>query len=307
MKKLKAKAKKIVPKRSVRRKIQRGRVGRGTIFVVVILVTLIFGGYLFVGGTIPEKIPKTRTEGIVSIDTSQTYPQEDSLQLHYFRGVTITPYPTLAPAVPGPEVVPVTEAECGHGITGIAKPDLIYAYRIASTPASGNQQSLQVFYAGTDAIPVGTQDMTQRPTQHLVRPPVNPNNKDPNGYPISPSVFVTDITANAGDTSGDAQGGGIAQFPSDVYGAWRTETGRSSTVPNAQNLGPGADLWPAANGPGGGGRRTDWSAQLIWKIAEMKTNTGAALTAGNTYRMQIVLHEGTNNDEIAEVCITVTL
>lgn len=308
MKKRKPVRAKVSPKKRIlRKKWYRGKIDRGTIFIVVIMITLMFCGYIFVGGTIPETIPKPRTDGIVSIEKNQTYKPEQGLQMHTFRGVTNTPYPTNAPPAPQPESAQITETACGHGITGTAKPELIWAYRISSTAASGNTQSVQIFYAGTDTLAAGTTAMTQRPTQHIVNPPVNAANKDANGYPISPAVFITDITANPADVSGDAQGGGVAQFPTDIYGAWRVENGLSGTVPNGQNLGAGADLWPPANGPAAGARSSVWSAQLIWKVPNLRTKTGAPLTVGNTYRMQIVLHSGTQNREVAELCTTFKL
>jgi hypothetical protein len=244
----------------------------------------------------------------MSVDLKQKYPQEQGIQMHTFPGVTQTPYPTQMPAAPQPGSLPMTDATCSSSnIVGTLKPELIWAYRISATTASGNAQSVQIFYSGADALAAGTRAMTQRPTEHIVNPPVNAGNKDANNFPISPAIFLTDITANPTDVSGDARNGGVAQFSSDIYGAWRIENGLSSTTPNGQNLGAGADLWPPANGPAGGTRNSTWTAELLWPISNLKTNTGAALTTGKTYRMQIVLHSGTQNKEIAELCTSFTL
>lgn len=295
-------------KHPLAKKWLRGKIDRGTIFIVVIMITLMFCGYIFVGGTIPETIPKPRSENIMSVDLKQTFPQELGLQMHTFQGVTNTPYPTQQPAAPQPNSLQLTEVACGSSaLVGTAKPELIWAYRVSATAASGNTQSVQVFFSGADSLAAGTRAMTQSPTEHIVSPPVNAANKDANKFPISPAVFLTDITANAADVSGDAQNNGVAQFPTDIYGAWRVENGLSSNVANGQTLGQGADLWPPANGPAGGSRNSAWTAQIIWKMPNLKTNTGAALTAGNTYRMQLVLHSGTQNKEIAELCTTFKL
>jgi hypothetical protein len=289
------------------RKIQRGGIERGTIFIVVIMITLMFVGYIFVGGTIPEKIPAPRTEGIVSVDLKQKYPQELGMQMHTFPGVTITPYPTEAPAAPQPDSLPVIELNCTDSIIGTPLPDLIWGYRIAATPPSGNQQSLQVFFSGAEPVSIGTTAMTAKPVQHLTNPPANAGNRDPNGYPFSAAVFITDISANSADVSGDAKNGGLAQFPSDVFGAWQTEAAVKSDVPNGQYLGIDADYWPPANGPGGGARKSVWTAELIWKTSALKTKTGASLTIGNTYRMQIIVHSGPKNDQIGMACATFKL
>jgi hypothetical protein len=282
----------------------RGGIDRGTIFIVVIMITLMFTAYIFVGGTIPETIPSPRTEGIVGVDLKQKYPQELGLQMHTFQGATITPYPTAAPAAPQPPSKPSVKVDCATTITtGTAIPDIIWAYRIATTPASGNQEALQVFFSGSDPVTIGTTAMTEKPSQHLTNPPATATAKDPNGFPLSAAVFVTDITANPADVSGDAKTG-VPQFPSDVYGAWQTEALARSDAPNAQYLGTTADLWPSANGPGGGARKSTWTAELIWKTAALKTNTGAAVTAGKSYRMQIILHSGPQNNQIGMMCAT---
>lgn len=306
MKKLRRKTK-LHKTRHVKRAAKKhdlvGKIDRGTIFIVAILTCLIFLGYIMVGGTIPEKIPAPRTEGIMSVDLKQKYPQEPGLQLHTFQGATITPYPTQVPPVPQPNTDPLNDVDCADSIPGIL-PDLIWGYRVTSTPASNNQQALQVFYSGLDAITLGTTEQTQRPTQHLSNPPTTTTNKDVHGYPVSASVFVTDITANPGDRSGDAGNGGVPNFPTEIFGAWKTETGRSSTVPNGQTLGTGADLWPPANGPGGGSRNSTWTAELIWPVTGLKTKLGTSMVKGNTYRFQIIVHSGGSNEQVGEACAT---
>lgn len=102
MKKKKPVKKVIKPRKKTAPKLfARGRVGRGTIFVVVILTSLIFVAYVMVGGTLPETIPAPRASGIVAVDLKKKFPQEQGLQMHTFQGATITPYPTAAPGQSG--------------------------------------------------------------------------------------------------------------------------------------------------------------------------------------------------------------
>src|SRR5262249_11565075 len=86
---------------------------------------------------------------------------------------------------------------------------------------------------------------------------------DPSGRPISPSLYVTDITNNPNSPSGDWQFGGTAYSPSAVFGTWKAavRTVNYTTSPttitvacdadparNGSNLGAGADTPPASVG-----------------------------------------------------------
>lgn len=281
-----------------------GKIERGAIFVVVILTILIFTAFMFVGGNIPTKLPLLNTTNLVSVEGPKNEPAKNSLQLYTFQGVTLTPYPSLqtAPAVPTIAASPVA---CGTTLSG-AKQSIIWAYRIAQTAASNNQPSFQLFYNDGFAMPLGTREMAQHPADHIANPPINVNNKDANGFTLSPAVYLTDITANAADTSGDAKSGGSPQPPTDVYGAWKIENGVQPNSENGVLLGPGADPWPAANGPGGGNDQT-WTAEVIWNLANLRTKAGQALVAGNKYRLQAAIHNGNGNGDVAEICITFTM
>ncbi len=283
-----------------------GKIERGAIFVVVILTLLIFTAFMFVGGNIPTKLPLLNTTNLVSVQEPKNQPAKNNLQLYTFEGVTLTPYPTLQ-AAPQVSTIPSSDVDCKTTIKGSEEPEVIWAYRIAQTAASGNQPSVQIFYNDEWAMPLGSKAMTKQPTDHITNPPINLNNRDENNFTISPALYITDITANAADTSGDAQNGGVPQPPSDVYGAWKTDDmGLQAMMGNRTDLGAGADAWPAANGPAGGGSQL-WTAQIVWKIANLKTKTGAALEKGHTYRIQGAVHDGDSVGDIGEICLSFTM
>lgn len=299
--------------KSIRKKSNKGKIGRGAIFVVVILTTLIFTGYLFVGGTLPTKLPKINR----NLDTVQLVPitpgvAQNSLQLYTFTGATVTPRPTLLPNAPPPtNGVPMASAQCPT-LKGKENPEMVWSLGIATTKASGNQQALIVHYTAAHPILLGSGAVTQMqkfPADHAANPNVgNVNIKDQDSFPFSPAVFITDITGNPNDTSGDAQSGGVPQNPSDIYGAWKAAGAVNPSAPNYPQLSGGDDQpWPPANGPGGGSRDTTWGAEVIWKTATLKTKTGQALQAGKTYRMQIVLHDGQGTGNVAQICTNVTI
>src|SRR5947209_17142424 len=55
---------------------------------------------------------------------------------------------------------------------------------------------------------------------------------DVSGRPIFPALFITDITNNPSDTSGDWQNGGTAVAPNAVFGTWK---GAVKTVDKTHN------------------------------------------------------------------------
>src|SRR5262249_36973730 len=82
---------------------------------------------------------------------------------------------------------------------------------------------------------------------------------DLSGRPMTPSLYITDITNTPTDRGGDGQGGGTAYAPSNVFGTWKgvvrtvDKTTGTVTVPcaadpatNNWNLGPNADPVPAS-------------------------------------------------------------
>src|SRR5205823_8130604 len=83
---------------------------------------------------------------------------------------------------------------------------------------------------------------------------------DVSGRPMAPSLYITDITNDPNNRSGDWQWGGTAIAPSAVFGTWKsfTRTVDYTTSPptvsvtaaadpakNGWSLGPGSDAPPA--------------------------------------------------------------
>jgi|SRR5579885_303808 len=79
--------------------IQRteGKIDRGSVFIVVIITTLAFVGYSFVGGVLPTELPGPNNN-LVTVHQPTLGPAQNNLQLYTFSGATITPFPTLPPA-----------------------------------------------------------------------------------------------------------------------------------------------------------------------------------------------------------------
>lgn len=278
-----------------------GGVNKGTVYVVVIMICLIFAGYIMVGGTLPTKIPKPNNN-LVSLVFPADQPAKSTLQMGTFYGATLTPIPTKSSSLPQPSTSPYnpTLIDCGYGGTNPQQP-MIWGYTIDSTPASANTIALKVFYTHTFALSLGVgnvSQMTTHPAQHITNPNVGST---------GPSLFLTDISTSTTDKSGDSEAGGQANTPSDIYGTWKSD-GAQNPDENQTNLGTGADPWPPSNGPSGG-HNTNFTSEIIWKLSEIKaidpaTKQYLALQSGHTYRGEIILQDGENPNNKQAMCIT---
>ncbi|MBV9124325.1 MAG: carboxypeptidase regulatory-like domain-containing protein [Planctomycetes bacterium] len=125
---------------------------------------------------------------------------------------------------------------------------------------------------------------------------------DVSGRPMAPSLFITDITDNPNNRSGDWQCGGTAFAPSAVFGTWKsfTETVDSTRSParvtlstsrdpakNGWNLGAGSDAPPP------GLQNEGYGAEVRWNLDELYQQ--GVLTTGHTYRFYVMVHDGDQN------------
>ena len=132
---------------------------------------------------------------------------------------------------------------------------------------------------------------------------------DGSGRPQYPALFVTNITSNSAARSGDwQQGGSPASFVNDVFGTWVTASmvgGKYQRDPlpakNHWSLGAGSDTPTAgfaALGDEGYGTEFSWNVSAL------------GLRPGNSYRVQVMTHDGDQNNsggDVGEVCANLTI
>jgi hypothetical protein len=141
---------------------------------------------------------------------------------------------------------------------------------------------------------------------------------DVSGRPIFPALFVTDITTNSSNTSGDWQNGGTAIPPDAVFGTWKaavktvdktktpnviTVTPDADPAKNNYNLGPGSDPVPA------GLVNQGYGAEARWAVSNL-TYQGNPLVGGHTYRLYFMVHDGDQNKaggDSGQACVTITM
>jgi uncharacterized surface anchored protein len=136
------------------------------------------------------------------------------------------------------------------------------------------------------------------------------------GRPMYPSLFITDITNNPNDHSGDWQYGGTAIAPSAVFGAWKgfvrtvdndtnkptvTVTGDADPAKNDWNLGAGADTPPAGLADLGYGTEIRWDLNQLYQQG--------LIQAGHTYRFYVIIHDGdqTRGGDSGQAAVDVTV
>ena len=119
---------------------------------------------------------------------------------------------------------------------------------------------------------------------------------------MAPSLFITDITNNPNNRSGDWQYGGAATAPSAVFGTWKSFTrtvDKTTSMPtvtvtvgvdpvkNNWNLGAGSDPAPA------GLTNEGYGAELRWSLDDLRAK--GVLVAGHNYRFYVIVHDGDQN------------
>lgn len=123
--------------------------------------------------------------------------------------------------------------------------------------------------------------------------------------PMWPTLFITDITANPQNRSGDWQQGGRPIGPTDVFGTWKAavRTVDKTVTPNTVTITPDKD--PSKNNWTLGGGDTvptglaneGYGAEARWSVP---------LPAGHSYRVQVIVHDGDQNKaggDSGEACV----
>ena len=131
------------------------------------------------------------------------------------------------------------------------------------------------------------------------------NGLDASLRPMWPALYITDVSTSKTSRGGDWQQGGRPYTPNAVYGSWKAavRTVDQSVSPNTATITPDAD--PAKNGWDLGGPDTapqgltsqGYGAEVVWNVP---------FTAGHSYRVQVLVHDGDQNQvggDTGEACV----
>ncbi len=196
---------------------------------------------------------------------------------------------------------------------------------------SGAAQQVRVFYGDEHALTLGVRHVsvaspasetdypvTPMPAGQVAGAAADPDvgataltgdqaGTDPDGRPVFPSLFITDITddpllCTEGHEAGcnDWQFGGTPVPPHDVFGTWKAGTrsvdGSSVSTDNDDDpprnnddLGAG-DVAPSGIGHEG------FSAEVRWDVSRL------GLVHGHTYRLYVMVHDGDHSADVGQGC-----
>ena len=131
------------------------------------------------------------------------------------------------------------------------------------------------------------------------------NGLDQSLRPMWPALFITDVSSDPTSRTGDWQQGGRPTGPNVVYGTWKAavRTVDTTVSPNTVTITPDAD--PAKNGWTLGGpdsapqglSNEGYGAEVVWNVP---------FTAGHSYRVQVLVHDGDQNQaggDSGEACV----
>ena len=128
---------------------------------------------------------------------------------------------------------------------------------------------------------------------------------DPSLRPMWPSLFITDVSVDHASRAGDWQLGGRPTGPNAVYGTWKAavrtvdETASPSTVSITPDADPAKNNWNLS-GPDTapqGLSNEGYGAEVVWNVP---------FTAGHSYRVQVLVHDGDQNKaggDSGEACV----
>jgi len=136
------------------------------------------------------------------------------------------------------------------------------------------------------------------------------------GRPMWPALFITDVTRNAGNRSGDWQQGGTGYAPTSVCGTWKAavktvdSTTSSVTVTVTPDADPAQNNWHTGNSdtPSIGFSKLNnegYGTELVWDLNAMGIN----IIPGHLYRIELMVHDGDQNHtggDVGEMCIEET-
>src|SRR4051812_46779670 len=166
---------------------------------------------------------------------------------------------------------------CGYSDATFNESDILYGIGVFG---SGFNARVGMFLSDEKGLSLGVNGATPNTSnpQHVSDPNLGDlSQTDPSGRIFAPTIYVTDVTNNPNDKSGDWQNGGTpVTHVDDVYGVWSTGTMTNGQYAidqlpagkNNGNLGPGADPSPA--NPINEG----YDSETVWNVTSLHDQDG---------------------------------
>jgi hypothetical protein len=278
-------------------------------YIGLMLAVLIAFGFLLSGGLLPlVQQANTNTNRYTLINPA-----------------SIPSFPTLQLATLSFAVIPVSttcDPDPQHKLN-INEPYILYATHPGANEIALSTDTIKMWYIDENPVTMGKNangySVSPIPASQVQAAPQigDPNARDGTNLPLYPALYLTNITNNPTDTSGDAQNGGPGHIPTRVSGAWIPEGGSFSGVkhngPDVNLSGVGlVDPLPAQSNIGHDisgnthdAGRLNYAAEIEWNVNNLIAQ--GVLQVNNTYRAQFVVHDGDSSADLGVSCTTIQL
>jgi len=275
-----------------------------SIYIIFLLIVLVEALLISGGISLKKNLSTNQDSGTTYtvIDDKNTTTSDNSLQLRTIKFIAVKQLPA---------------ANCNSTpIKGSTENSILWATSPGQNETVGPGGSIKAFYKDEWPITLGSGDVSPLNGNpgHIVNPNVgNTGVKDQNNFPYYPAIFITDITNDQNSVSGDAQNGGKAYPPYEIYGTWKAlgvtfgggvyscRERYDKNNCNGLNLG-GPDAFPSQSNllqEKDARNEPFTSAEIIWNVDNL------GLTQGHDYRVQIILHDGDQGGDIGQACTTI--
>jgi hypothetical protein len=250
---------------------------------------------------------------------------------------TPTPTPTNTPVIPPcsqASLIGANTTACPRRAITFSESSVLIGFRPSGGGGSLDASStIQAFYSDEHALTLGTGAVSASPSTPgcntspsegttcpsscvpvanctSSKTPAAPG-CDPCCRPVGPSIYVTDITGDFSDTSGDWQCGTVPPTPiplTEVCGQWKAANGSD---PTAKNVCPavgstGAGLLDPRPPLASSKVETNFCAEAIWNPSLLP----GVFQPGHAYRVQFMVHDGDQNNgggDTGQACVNVDL
>lgn len=274
------------------------RNSEGTIGIVIIFVVILLLGVMLTGGFVSPVKNLTQFNNNNNKEYIPVIPTlangKETLQLRKIDFIE----PTSPPFKP--------TTECGNKkIAGTSESEILWAVSPDPGGSVGPGGTIKAFYHDEWALTLGSGNVTAqgKAPGHIISPNINFGNesaRDANGFPYFPALFITDITSDPNNKTGDAQSGGTPYKPDEIYGTWQPLNKKNNSR-NGTNLG-GPDSFPSKSNVVNGNSQINnnynlgYTSEIIWKVDNL------GLTTGHVYRAQFIIHDGDREGDIGQGC-----
>jgi len=265
--------------------IDKGEMGSGTLYVLLILFATIALGFELIGAKFPSALSTTNGQQVV-VDTTDPNSKgnKNSLQLYTFSG-----HPPST--TPGQLVQSSLCIAANTPITGNTKKgsrwesEILAGYSPNNGQTVGNSGKIKVWVADEEAPMIAPGEIVDNTTGNVITPGDRTAKAD-DGYLWEPALYIAPNLAESASPQ--------PHFPIVILGEINNHppalSGGRFAHPQIETPPPGVTLSPFAS--------NNYFAEYIWDVASLGLGPG-------TYQAEFVIHDGDEDRGVGCVSISI--